>query len=304
VPNLLRALIPMLTLLAALSAIACGASEDGPAQKQAQPPAPVEVASARAGQLIDEWVFIGEVRSLRSAQLALGAGGEIVMIHVREGDRVEAGALLVEIDKRQASAQLSAAVSSRRESERELDQARREAERATALGDQILPGEEIERQGARADTLEARKHRLGAEIRAAQAQLSDYKLAAPFTGVVVARYADLGQWLNPGQTVLELVATDELEILVDVRPELAQHLQVGTQVALRPAGGLLGVGAAGPSSGTGEVLAIVPTLDRGTRSRSGCDRASRERGCCRARPSTWASRFAIRLAKPVRSPTP
>lgn len=254
----------MLTLLAATGSIGCGGGE-GPAPQQQQPPAPVEVATARAGQLVDEWVFMGEVRSLRSAQLALGAGGEIVMIDVREGDRVEAGAVLVEIDKRQASAQLSAAVSSRRESERELDQARREAERAIKLGAQILPGEEIERQGARADTLEARKHRLAAEIRAAQANLSDYQLAAPFTGVVVARYADLGQWLNPGETVLELVAIDELEIIVEVRPELAPHLQVGAQVALRPAGGLLGVGATGPATGAGELLAVVPSLDPGTR---------------------------------------
>ncbi|WP_052546494.1 efflux RND transporter periplasmic adaptor subunit [Enhygromyxa salina] len=246
------------------SAVGCGVDET-PATQQEQPPAPVEVASARSGQLVDEWVFIGEVRSLRSAQLALGAGGEIVMIEVREGDRVEAGALLVEIDKRQASAQLSAAVSSRRESERELDQARREADRATALGDEIVPSEEIERQGARADTLEARKRRLAAEIRAAQAQLSDYKLAAPFAGVVSARYADLGQWLNAGETVLELVATDDLEILVDVRPELASHLQVGTDVVLRPAGGLLGVGTHGPATGAAEVLAVVPSLDRGTR---------------------------------------
>jgi RND family efflux transporter MFP subunit len=264
VPNLLRALAVTLTLLAALSLLGC-TGKGGPPPTQEQPPAPVEVATARAGELVDEWVFVGEVRSLRSAQLALGAGGEIVMIDVREGDRVEAGAVLVEIDKRQASAQLSAAVSSRRESEKELEQARREAKRAAELGDQILPGEEIERQGTRADTLEARKHRLAAEIRAAQAQLSDYKLAAPFAGVVVARYADLGQWLNPGETVLELVAIEDLEILVDVRPELAAHVQVGAEVVLRPAGGLLGVGAAGPDVGAAQVLAVVPSLDPGTR---------------------------------------
>jgi RND family efflux transporter MFP subunit len=247
-----------------MGAIGC-AGEQGPPPNQEQPPAPVEVASARAGELVDEWTFIGEVRSLRSAALALGAGGEIVRIDVREGDRVEAGAVLVEIDKRRATAQLSAAVSSRRESDRELAQARREAERAAELGDQILASEEIERQGVRAEALEARKGRLGAEIRVAEAQLSDYQLAAPFTGVVVARYADLGQWLNPGETVLELVAIDDLEILVDVRPELAPHVQVGSEVVLRPAGGLLGIGITGPATGIAEVLAVVPSLDPGTR---------------------------------------
>ncbi|PRQ04415.1 Multidrug resistance protein MdtA precursor [Enhygromyxa salina] len=260
-----RALLTALALVTAAATPGCGPSdgEGGPPQAE-QPPAPVEVARARAGELVDEWVFVGEVRSLRSAALALGAGGEIMTLEVREGDRVEAGQLLVEIDKRQASAKLSAAVSTRRESERELRQARREAERAAALGD-VLPGEEIERDATRADALEARKGRLSAEIRAAKAQLSDYLLTAPFAGVVAGRYADLGQWVDPGETVLELVATDEVEILVEVRPELAPHVRVGDEVKLRPAGGLAGLGRAQPAQAAAEVLGIVPSLDPRTR---------------------------------------
>jgi RND family efflux transporter MFP subunit len=223
------------------------------------PPAPVAVATATEGELIDEWVFVGEVRSLRSAELALGAGGEVVILDVREGDRVGVGDLLVEIDRRQASAQLSAAVSSRRESERELEQARREAERAARLGSGVIASEEIEQQAVRADSLEARKLRLAAEIRAAKARLSDYQLYAPFAGVVAARYADLGQWLNPGETVLELVAIDEVEILVDVRPELIPHVSVGTKASLRPAGGL------GGSEAPAEITGVVPSLDPATR---------------------------------------
>jgi RND family efflux transporter MFP subunit len=262
-PPGLRELIALALLAASPSG--CGDERAAPAQKGEQPPAPVEVARARAGELVDEWVFVGEVRSLRSAELALGAGGEIVMIDVREGDRVEAAQLLVEIDKRQASAELSAAVSSRRESERELEQARREAERAAALGGEILASEEIEQEAVRAEALEARKRRLGAEIQAARAQLSDYQLAAPFAGVVAARHADLGQWVDPGETVLELVATDELEILVDVRPELGAHLRVGEEVTLRPAGGIVGVGSREPTTATAEILGVVRSLDRGTR---------------------------------------
>ncbi|HLT38323.1 MAG TPA: efflux RND transporter periplasmic adaptor subunit [Enhygromyxa sp.] len=245
----------------ALALASCAKAEPPPAGGE-PPPAPVEIATANAGELIDEWVFVGEVRSLRSAQLALGAGGEIVLLEVREGDRVEVGELLVEIDKRQASARLSAAVSSRHESDRELEQARREAERAAKLGD-VISSQEIEQQTVRAEGLEARKRRLAAEIRAAKAQLSDYQLVAPFTGIVAARYADLGQWLNPGETVLELVATDEVEILVDVRPELAPHVGVGSSVRLRPAGGLR-PGLRG-SEVQAEIVGVVPSLDPATR---------------------------------------
>ncbi len=258
-----KAIAPLLLVGALAIFIGCGAAEPPAAAKGEPPPAPVAIATASSGELIDEWVFVGEVRSLRSAELALGAGGEVVVLDVREGDRVEAGELLVEIDKRQASARLSAAVSSRHESERELEQARREAERAAKLGNTVIASEEIEREAVRAKTLEARKRRLAAEIRAAKAQLSDYQLIAPFAGVVAARYADLGQWLNAGETVLELVAIDEVEILVDVRPELAPHVHVGDRVKLRPAGGLSELGNEGEA--TAEVIGVVPSLDKTTR---------------------------------------
>jgi RND family efflux transporter MFP subunit len=253
------------TLLVGAVGVGCAPEQEAAAQRGEPPPAPVEVAAARGGELIDEWVFVGEVRSLRSAELALGAGGEIMMIDVREGDRVEAGVLLVEIDKREASARLSAAVSGRRESERELEQARREAERAATLGGQILAGEEIEQQASRADTLEARKLRMGAEISAAKAELSDYRLIAPFAGVIAGRHADLGQWVDPGETVLELVATEEVEVIVDIRPELAAQVHAGDHATLRPAGGLRDLGQVESATAPAEVLGVVPSLDPGTR---------------------------------------
>ena len=268
--HLLRASL-LLAALVGAPTLGCGTQAEQPAAGQ-PPPAPVRVAEVTSGEIVEQWRFIGDVRSLRSAELALGAGGEVVHIEVREGDRVDLGMLLVEVDKRQASAQLSAAVSSRRESERQLDQARREAERATRLGSTVLASEEIERSQTEVGTLEARRRRLAAEIRAAKAELSDYQLAAPFDGVVSARYVDLGQWVNPGDPVLQLVSVDEVEILVDVLPQLMPHLRVGATATLAPGAGL-GEGAsreaAAPTSEEGtitaEILGVVPSLDPGTR---------------------------------------
>ncbi|MCA9684247.1 MAG: efflux RND transporter periplasmic adaptor subunit [Myxococcales bacterium] len=259
----LHALGLTLGLLLGLAGSGCD-GQQGPAQKAPPPPAAVEVARAEQGELTESWFFIGEIRSLEQAQLAMGAGGEVVMIEAREGDRVEAGTLLVEIDKRQARARLSAAVSSRRESERELEQARRQAQRAQDLGATVIAREQIEQEEVRAETLEARRLRLGAEIQAAKAQLSDYRLVAPFTGVIAARHVDVGQWVDPGEPVLEIISVDAVEILVDVRPELLPHLQVGGTASLRPAGGLP-VSDPAQATATAEIRGIVPSLDPTTR---------------------------------------
>lgn len=250
-------------LLALLAFVPSGCDEPrAAAGPQDQPPAPVEVARAEAGVLTEDWVFVGEVRSLRAAGLAPGAGGEVLMIEVREGDRVELGQVLVELDERAAKARLRAAKSSQRESDRELDQARRDADRATSLGGSILPAAEIEQQTSRADTLEARKRRFGAEVELVRAQLDDYRILAPFAGVIAARHVDLGQWVDPGQAVLELISVDEVELLVDVRPELIGALEIGGKASVRPTSSLVGRAR---DSVDAEVLGIVPTLDPSTR---------------------------------------
>jgi RND family efflux transporter MFP subunit len=232
------------------------------AAPQEQPPAPVEVAQAETGVLTEDWVFVGEVRSLRAATLAPGAGGEVLSIEVREGDAVEVGQVLVELDPRAAKARLRAARSSQHESDRELAQARRDAARAQSLGGSIMAEAEIERETSRADTLEARKSRFGAEVEASRALLEDYRIVAPFAGVIATRLVDLGQWVDPGETVLELISVDEVELLVDVRPELVGHLRVGGAASVSPSTALAGRTRDHVDA---EVLGIVPSLDSSTR---------------------------------------
>ncbi|MFV8751878.1 efflux RND transporter periplasmic adaptor subunit [Nannocystaceae bacterium ST9] len=239
----------------------CGQAPE-PAAPQEQPPAPVEVAKAEVGVLTEDWVFVGQVRSLRAAELAPGAGGEVIMIEVREGDRVEVGQVLVELDERAAKARLRAARSSQRESDRELAQALRDAKRVQSLGGAIVPEAEIERETSRADTLEARKRRYGAEVEAVRAEIDDHRIVAPFTGVIATRLVDLGQWVDPGETVLELISVDEVELLVDVRPELVAHLRVGGKASVRPP---TSVGGRTRDSVGAEVLGVVPSLDPSTR---------------------------------------
>jgi len=261
-PMLLRPRALLLVLLTT-AVIGCGEPPIA-AAPQDQPPAPVEVASAEAGVLSEDWVFVGEVHSLRKAELAPGAGGEVVMIEVREGDRVEVGQVLVELDERQAKARLRAARSSQRESERELAQARRDATRAQSLGGVVIPAAEIEQQTSRADTLEARKLRYGAEVDAVRAQLDDHRVIAPFTGVIATRFVDLGQWVDAGETVFELISVDEVELLVDVRPELVGHLRVGGEAVVRPSSSSMAT-SRDRDRVVAEVLGIVPSLDPSTR---------------------------------------
>ena len=101
-------------LLGALLIALVGCEAEAPAKTgpNGPPPARVWVDSVKTGSIQAEWSFLGDVTALQQARLAAGASGEVRRVLVRVGDRVEQGALLVEIDPSLAAARVRAAEAS------------------------------------------------------------------------------------------------------------------------------------------------------------------------------------------------
>lgn len=213
------------------------------------------MAEARAGAITLERTYLGSVRSVSRAELAAGADGEVVEVAVREGDRVEAGDVLLRIDPDLASAQLGAARAAEAQSRTQRAQARRDAERFEAAGPRTVAEVEIERASAEAEALEAQAQSRRAEVARARATLSRHRVTAPFAGVVAARRVDPGDWVGPGTPVLELVAEGQTEVLVRVEPALLDDVGVGSEAAL----------VRGERSVPATVVGVVRALDPATR---------------------------------------
>lgn len=247
----------LLPLLGGAPSCMVAESKDAPAagQSEAPPPARVQVASARGGGLDDRWVFLGEVQALHRAELAAGADGEVLEVAVRVGDRVEPGEPLLRIDGSLARARLQAARASRTETTQELEQARRDRQRAESLGAAIIPEAEIERDVTRATTLETRKAQLRASEREAKVQLGRHHVEAPFAGVIASRRVDPGDWVRPGDVVLDLVDDESVEIIVEGSAELVERLSPGTEAVVRR----------GERETAAEIRGLVRALDPITR---------------------------------------
>lgn len=154
----------------------------------------------------------GTVRACRRAKLAPLGGGQIVRLKVREGDRVKAGQVLLELWNEDAISQLHVAqeqVKTTRLHANEAcvlaDVAEREAERAKRLSvegfissqaaDQSISQANSRRaacDAARADT-----ERAQAQVSVAQAALDRTVLRAPFAGVVAEVTGELGEFATP-----------------------------------------------------------------------------------------------------------
>ncbi len=229
-----------------LALIACLTS-DPTAGADGPPPVSVEAAEAREGSLSDTWTVMGELRALERAELAAGASGAVQRVSAREGDRVESGAVLVEVDPSLASAELASAKAEARRVGAELEQAKTTLQRLSRVATGVLAATELDEAKTRVGALEAQEEGAAATVRLASARLGRHRVVAPFPGVVSRRYVDPGDWVDPGRAVLDLVRTDAVEVRIDAPLDLARRVSVGDAVQI------------GAESGT--VVGVVPALD-------------------------------------------
>jgi RND family efflux transporter MFP subunit len=250
---LLRAAVIALSGLHGLGCTSESKSDDKGAK--GPPPATVRVGEVRSGALVTEWSVLGEVRSQAEAELAAGADGEVQAVHVREGDQVDEGDLLVAVDPSLARARLRAARADRRRVQRELAQAKRDAERFESAGNEAVAAAEIERAASEVERLKAQEEQLAATIEEAQAELRRHRVVAPFPGQIKARSVDPGDWVDPGDPLVTLFTDRDTEIMVAAPLELVDYVHRGDRATLRR----------GERSVPARVEGTVNALDRTTR---------------------------------------
>jgi multidrug efflux pump subunit AcrA (membrane-fusion protein) len=100
--------------------LSCGSKEDF--SKTAPVPQKVKIEKVQASPVEDTYEAMGTVRSKTISVLSSKVLGRIVSIPVREGDRVKAGQLLVEIDDREMKAQLQKSRAGLKETQYALDE--------------------------------------------------------------------------------------------------------------------------------------------------------------------------------------
>ena len=154
----------------------------------------------------------GTVKACRRAKLSPGVGGQITKLPIQEGDRVEAGELLLELWNDDISAQLKLAESETETSEArarasclKADNAEREAHRLVRLRKEDSVSEEREDRAVtdakalRAECESAKASTLTSEARVdvVKAELERTRLVAPFAGVVAEINGELNEYVTP-----------------------------------------------------------------------------------------------------------
>ena len=197
--------------LAALIALAAGY---GLWQAMRVKPVAVLVATAEAGRVENTVANTraGSVTACRRAKLAPPAGGRIARLPVKEGLRVETGALLLELwnddlvaRERVAREQLATARARVTEACQLAAIAASEAKRSRELREKGFTSEQLAERAAseaksRSAACTSARTQVGeaaARIEAAQADTSRTVLRAPFAGIIAEVNGELGEYLTP-----------------------------------------------------------------------------------------------------------
>lgn len=205
------------------------------ASARAQMPEPtVVIGSARMAPVIREVQVTGTVTTPRVSRVSSEVRGFVASVAVEVGDRVEQGALLVELDPELAQLALDRARAATREARAKLADSRRRLRNAEQLSAQnALAETQLLSLSAEVRIDEAALERLAAEERREAALLERHSIRAPFSGTISERLANAGEWIEPGAAVVELVSARDLRIEFQVPQELFSAIDAGTPLEVR-----------------------------------------------------------------------
>jgi len=264
--DLRRGMLPALGIISLLMA-GCGGKGEKPADT-----APLvkglAFTEARTASIQDGIEASGTVKAKNSAVLAARVAGTVQAVHVREGDRVGRGKLLLTLDAMEGQAGAAGAKAGEEEARRGLDEAmaRKRLADATferyqklyqeqAVTRQEFDTRQAEREVASQTVLrgEARLRQAREAARAAGAVAGYSRVTSPLAGVVTARPVDVGATVFPGTPMVTVEEEGNYRLEAAAPESLAGKVKVGDKVTVA----IDNV----PAVTGGRVAEVVPTAD-------------------------------------------
>ena len=195
----------------------------------------------------------------REAKLRAQVGGSVLRIFVEQGERVDAGTVLAQIDDRTFKDAWLAAKAQQTSAQMSADVASRELARAQRLVKEGAIAERDVENAIRAD-LAARAGLDDAKSRYANAEegASRTKITAPFAGVVSERQVSAGDVVSPGAAMYTVIDPSSMRLEAAVPAEQLGQVRLGAAVKFV-------VNGYGGRQFVGRVTRINPTADPVTR---------------------------------------
>ena len=235
------------------------------------PPANVIMATVESKASTQTHQVVGTLRAKSRSKIAAREAGAILAINFDEGDLIEINTVIATLDARRLDAQIAEAKAEITVAEALVHQKKSRVKRSAidlAMKEKLFASNALSESevldarsasnvdnsvfAATEDSLKAAKSRL--EL--LNVRLDDLQILAPFTGRVVERHIEPGEWAEPGSAIVTLVSSGEIEAWLQV-PERFAATARGTKIPIT-------LTATGQTI-TSTSLTIVPEAETSTR---------------------------------------
>ena len=182
-------------------------------------PVVVEVAPVVQESAVEAAQAVGSLRASQTTLLRPEVSGRVVALNVRDGQRVQRGQLLVQLDDGVQQAQLAQALAQSVTAESHV---RRQQE---LLAQGFVSGSSVEQAQSAAQVAQA-------QVQLARAQLARLQVRAPFSGVAGIRLVSLGDYVRDGADLVSLEDASKLWADFRLSEQYAGRLRVGQPVSV------------------------------------------------------------------------
>jgi RND family efflux transporter MFP subunit len=223
----------MMTRSLSLLPLALAAALAGCSQaEEALPPRPAMTMIVEPKPAFD-MVLSGTIQPQVQTPFGFRVLGRMIARPVKAGDRVEKGQMLAAIDPLALEMAARSATANLASARAQFDNAAATETRQAALLEKKTTSQaafdtaQQERAAAQADLKRAE-----ANLAKAQEQLSYAVLKADYSGIVTATYAEVGQTISPGQSIVALAEPARRDAVVDATESIVDALWIGQKFAV------------------------------------------------------------------------
>ncbi|AEC21949.1 HlyD family secretion protein [Pusillimonas sp. T7-7] len=195
---------------------------------------PVKVATAEIGPINYTLKAIGTVTAFNTVTVRSRVDGELQKIAFRDGQKVQAGDLLAQIDPRTYQNELDQALGQQKQNEAQLVNARRDLQRYQLLYKQnSIAKQQVDAQAALVQQLLGSRKSDQAAVDSAKLQLEFTRITAPISGRLGLRKIDEGNMVNASNTdgIVTITQTQPISVLFTLPqaqlPDVLAQLRAG-----------------------------------------------------------------------------
>ncbi len=248
----------LLVIIGVIGLQGCSEQQAAP-PPQGRPPTPVRVAEVVNRSVQQTVELVGTVEPWRRSIVAGEIAALVEKFPVEEGMAVKKGQLLAQLRTDTLTIRLNSAEASHREAETRYQQAKKDLERIkTLFGKQLVTQKEYDDAVTEESALAQRLVLLESELLQVRDQLEKTRILAPFAGWVTKEFTEVGQWIQAGGPIVELVDLSRVQVEVPLPERYVGDVRVGAAVSAT-FDGLRGFQA------KGKVFSVVAQADRNSR---------------------------------------